>query len=370
MELYVGIMSGTSVDGVDSVLVSFENKTFEIIDCHTQNFPDEIKEEILELLKTFTIHLKQLGELDHKLGLCYADCVNNLLTKTNVSPKNVLAIGCHGQTIFHQPGSKYPFSMQVGDGNLIAAHTGITTINDFRRMDMAFGGEGAPLAPVFHKEFFYSSSENRVVLNLGGIANITVLNKKRLMGWDTGPANCLIDWWIQKNKKEKFDCGGAWGRSGTISNELLQEFLDEAYFTLEIPKSTGKELFNESWLTKKLEQVSSRLNAEDIQATLTELTAKTVTDSILKYAADVETVFVCGGGAYNSYLLERLAMYLPGVKISTTEELGLPVQLVEATAFAWLARQRLKMNTGNCPSVTGARSSVVLGASYGKGMRH
>ncbi len=365
MELYIGLMSGTSVDGIDAVLVGFDNQKLELLGTHSMDFPDDLKGDILQLLRTFNISLLQLGEIDHRLGLCYADCVTQLLAKTSVSSKEIKAIGCHGQTVFHAPDGKFPFTMQLGDANLVAAKTGITTVADFRRMDMAFHGQGAPLTPAFHQKFLNSPDEKRIILNLGGIANITILseNEENVLGFDTGPANCLLDLWIQHIKNEKFDRGGEWARSGKMNADLLNLFLSDGYFSLPAPKSTGKELFNLSWIKEKLGRFGWS-PPEDVQATLLELTAVTISRAIRMYGTQANAVYLCGGGSFNAYLQERLKANLPDLKVSTTDELGLPVQWVEAVCFAWLAMRRIHNAAGNLPGVTGASRPVKLGVIY------
>ena len=363
MNLYIGIMSGTSIDGVDSVLVNFNGGKVQVISSYSQDFPLDLREDIFNLLVDYSISLDKLGEIDHRLGVIYSECVLELMKKSRVTANNITAIGCHGQTIMHSPKSKYPFSMQIGDGNIIAARTGISTVNDLRRMDIAFGGQGAPLTPGFHREFFYSKSEKRIILNLGGIANITILNDKQLIGFDTGPANCLLDLWIGKCKGENFDNNGEWARTGKINKNLLEEFLKEEYFGLTSPKSTGRELFNEVWLDEKLSNFKE-ISPEDIQASLTELTVCSIVDEIIEMAPETEGVYGCGGGAYNKFLLERLGFHLSNMDIRTTEMLGMPVQLVESVAFAWLAKQRIDEIPVNLSQVTGATNSSVLGALY------
>ncbi len=362
---YVGIMSGTSVDGIDAVLVKDTSAGLKMSGQYSCEFPPDLKQDILELLSTFQVHLKKLGEIDARLGTCYANAVNALLKETKVNAQEVLAIGCHGQTVYHDPRGKYPFTMQIGDGNRVAALTGIKTICDFRRMDVAFGGDGAPLAPAFHNGYLNSETEQRVILNLGGIANITILNKdeSKVLGFDTGPANCLMDLWIQKSKDTKYDKNGQWAKSGKVNASLLIDLCSEEYFVLSPPKSTGKELFNLLWLEQKLEKYS-QIKHEDIQATLCDFTAKTVADAIQKHAPFCQAVYSCGGGSSNIYLQERLSFYLKEIKVSTTDELGIPVQWVEAIAFAWLAKRRVEGKYGNIPSVTGAKAKVKLGALY------
>lgn len=365
MEFYIGIMSGTSMDGIDAILVGLSNRSMEVVHHHSQSFPSDLKQDLFELIHSYQVDLSKLGEIDHRLGVCYANSVNNLIAKTELDQQEIKAIGCHGQTIFHSPGTKCPFTMQIGDGNLIAALTGIPTVTDFRRMDMAFGGEGAPLAPAFHFAFFNQKEEKRGILNLGGIANITLLsaNAEDTYGFDTGTANCLMDLNIQKHKNLPFDMNGKWARSGKIVPSLLQAMLKEPYFKQSAPKSTGRELFNLKWLEKFLADYPN-CKPVDIQSTLLELTAISIANAVKEARPDVQAIYACGGGAYNSFLLERLSSHLAGVKISTTEELGLSPRQVEPAAFAWLAMQRMNKLPGNLPSVTGAKCQTILGALY------
>lgn len=356
-------MSGTSLDGVDAVLVSIKNDNIEVIRSMSHDFPSDLVDDLKGLLEAGIVSLQKLGEINYRLGLVYANCVNDLILKAGINSDEVKAIGCHGQTVFHDPRSKYPFSMQLGDGNVLAAKTGIDSIMDFRGMDIAYGGEGAPLTPAFHQKFFREANEKRVILNLGGIANVTVLNDANIFGFDTGPANCLIDLWIQNELGKKFDENGDWARSGKIQNELLNLFMDEEYFKFEAPKSTGKELFNLDWIKEKLVDFPNISN-KDVQATISELTARSIAEAIQFYASDIEAIYICGGGAFNLYLRERLSHYMPKIKISTTSDLGIPEQLVESVAFAWLAYQRVNELPGNLSSVTGSDKSAILGCVY------
>ena len=331
----------------------------------SHSFPADLKADLEEIVRSFGINLQKLGEIDHRLALSYAGCINELVSKQGIKKSDIRAIGCHGQTIFHSPGSRYPFTMQIGDGNLIAARTGITTITDFRRMDMAFGGGGAPLAPAFHQYFLNNKDEKRGILNLGGIANLTVLsqNDNDVLGFDTGPANCLMDAWIRENKGQNFDYNGEWAASGSVMSGLLNSMISDNYFRMPPPKSTGRELFNLKWLGKHLELFPG-CRAEDVQATLLELTAFSVAEAVKNYAREIAALYVCGGGAFNKFLLQRMSSLLSGIKIGTTDELGVPVQWVEAVAFAWLAMRRITRQSGNLPSVTGASRNVMLGAVY------
>ena len=360
MDLYVGVMSGTSIDGVDTVLVEFETGKVNEVGFCSVNFPEDLKNDLDMLVCCTAISLDKLGEIDHRLGLVYADCVNRLLRESGCDRSMVKAIGCHGQTIFHAPGEKYPFTMQIGNGNIVAAKTGIPVVCDFRRMDMAYNGQGAPLACGFHQYFLNSRDERRAILNMGGIANITILaeNPNDVTGFDTGPANCLMDNWIRQCKSLSYDRDGEWAKSGKVIDDLLRQMLREPYFTLRPPKSTGRELFNMQWLQK----FTGSYDDCDIQATLLELTVVTIANAVKAY--DIDALYACGGGAFNRYLMERLAFYLPQIRISTTLELGIPVQHVEAIAFAWMAQRRLQHLPGNLPTVTGATNNAILGAFY------
>ncbi len=365
MEYYIGVMSGTSMDGIDTVLVGIENEKLETIASYSTDFPSHLKAELEALIGNYQTDLEQVGRIDHQLGNCYADAINQLIENSKIDPAEITAIGCHGQTVFHQPEKPYTFTMQLGDANLIAAKTGVRTVADFRRMDMANGGGGAPLAPAFHQYFLNSPSEKRCILNLGGIANITILDQddNRVIGFDTGPANCLMNNWVKMKLGKEYDEDGQWAENGTVIPELLDHMLSDEYFQLPHPKTTGRELFNLNWLNQQLENFHECEN-EDIQATLLELTAKTVALSIQKAAPDTDTVYVCGGGANNSYLLKRLEANLNGQKVFSTNKIGILPQLVESTAFAWLAMRRIKGLHGNLPSVTGANSKVLLGTIY------
>ena len=365
MKYYIGIMSGTSMDGIDAVLISFENDQMSHLVIHSLPFPEMLQADLHQLISSFRTSLKDLGEIDHQLGLRYAQAVNELIEKAKVSPTDVAAIGCHGQTVFHSPDTHYPFTMQLGDGNLIAAKTGIPTITDFRRMDMAVGGGGAPLAPAFHQYFLNDRTENRCILNLGGIANITILDNDddKVVGFDTGPANCLLNSWIKLKKGLEYDNNGEWARSGKVIAPLLSQMLQEPYLSLPAPKSTGRELFNLNWLDAQIKN-HPYYRDEDIQATLLELTARSIADAIKTTAPQTNAVYACGGGVYNPYLLERISANLDSVKISTTAELGIHPQWVEAIAFAWLAMRRMTNQHGNLPSVTGAKSKVLLGTIH------
>lgn len=361
-ELYIGLMSGTSVDGIDAALVDFSGEKLRLVAFDYQPFAEEIKIKIQRIsLANQALLLSDYGALDCELGHLFANSVNNLLKKSGLSANEIKAVGSHGQTVYHQPNTNFPFSLQIGDPNVIAEKTGITTVADFRRRDMAAGGQGAPLAPAFHQAVFSSAEKNVTVVNIGGIANITVLSQDRIIAFDTGPGNTLMDYWIKKYLDFSYDKNGDWARTGKVIPELLAQLKQADYFAAPPPKSTGKEYFSVSWLEQHLSTFEN-LKAEDVQATLCHLTAETINEAIANHAPDTEQVLVCGGGAHNAYLMELLATQ--NYAVSSTQEYGVHPDHVEAIAFAWLARQTMNNLAGNLTQVTGAKTPVVLGGIY------
>ncbi|MGO3321538.1 MAG: anhydro-N-acetylmuramic acid kinase [Psychrobacter faecalis] len=398
--LYIGMMSGTSLDGMDAVLCQFggeENiqQPLRLLASISQDFPPRLREVLLALCQpngvqelTSTMgepssELDWFGWASKEYAEFASDVVNNLLQQSNTDVESVLAIGCHGQTVRHRP--QMGFSLQLLDANIIAERTGISVVSDFRRRDMAVGGQGAPLVPAFHQALFATPDSTRVLLNLGGIANITVLpanaslinanpandavvNNSPVIGYDTGPANLLLDAWTALHTDKDYDAGGAWAQSGQVVEPLLNQLIEHPFFARTYPKSTGREDFNLAWLQselQKFDQASAhiRYSSADVQATLTELTAMSASMQINMFikANENSSVYVCGGGALNDYLMTRLQAHLPHCKVETTASLGLNPAWVEAVAFAWLARQTLMGETGNLPAVTGASKGVVLG---------
>ncbi|MCT8832270.1 anhydro-N-acetylmuramic acid kinase [Glaesserella parasuis] len=363
---HLGVMSGTSLDGVDLALVDF-SQTPKLIAADFTPMPDTLRVALSQLVKKGETSLQTLGELDHQLALLYADSIQWFLAKHQLNADDIVAVGCHGQTVWHSPKGQYPFTMQIGDMNLLAARTGITTVGDFRRRDMAFGGQGAPLVPAFHQAVFSSPERLTVVLNIGGISNISVLNpNQQTIGYDVGAGNTLLDIWIEKHLGKRYDANGEWARTGKIHSALLALLLDEPFFQLPPPKSTGRELFNLEWLEHKLTQIEP-LPAEDVQATLVEFTVQSIVQALRQIEnpnAYHSVLLVCGGGAKNPLIMERLQTHLIDWQVSTTTEYGLDVDYVEAAAFAWLAYQRIHNLPANLPSVTGATQEVSLGAIF------
>ena len=363
-ELYIGLMSGTSIDGIDAVLVDFSQDQFKLIGTHYQAYPEPLRATLLGIVKQQSTGLAQLMDCDHEVAVVNALAIKKLLQTTNIATTRIKAVGFHGQTLFHQPQGK-PNSLQIGDPNFLAQHSGMTVVTDFRRRDMAVGGQGAPLVPLFHEYLFRDSSVDRAILNLGGIANLTLLaadQNQATTGFDTGPASCLLDDWIAQHQQKNFDEQGQWAKQGQLIPSLLEKLLSDPYFDLPAPKSTGREYFHLNWLNKHIG--SNHYAAVDVQTTLTHLTAQSIASQLLKYAPKTQQVFVCGGGVQNAYLLALLQQQLSTREIASTQTLGLHPDWVEACAFAWLAKRTYAKQPGNLPSVTGASQPVVLGGMY------
>jgi anhydro-N-acetylmuramic acid kinase len=367
--LYIGLLSGTSMDGIDAGLFEIDEASCTTRATLTLEYPGALRTELLHASRNpGTCDLDTIGRLDNWVGECFMQAAEALIARHAVDKSLIRAIGSHGQTIRHQPRSDRPFTLQIGDPNVIAAGTGLTTVADFRRRDMALGGEGAPLTTAFHKWFLANPDESRVVLNMGGIANITVLpaGSGTVFGFDTGPGNTLLDAWIQSRKDSRYDSNGIWSDSGRVSADLLAALLDDPYFRSPPPKSTGFEYFNLAWLQKGIADVSKLESIwdEDVQATLTALTATTIADAIRKYAPASRRVLACGGGVHNAALMRRLKEQLPSVVLESTAGYGIAPEWVEAATFAWLAKRCLDGEPGNLPDVTGASRQTVLGGVY------
>lgn len=362
---YIGVMSGTSLDGVDITLMDFAKNPPKMTACDFFPMPENLRAEISDLIKTGETHLQKLGEIDHRLGVLYAETIKAFLAKNQLMAEDIQAIGCHGQTVWHSPDTIYPFTMQIGDMNLVAAKTGITTIADFRRKDMAVGGQGAPLVPAFHQAVFSELNRVTVVLNIGGISNISVLKPNSpTIGYDVGVGNTLMDSWIEQHQRKRYDKNGEWARSGAVNEALLALLLADPFFAKAPPKSTGRELFNLMWLAKKLQNFTA-CKPEDVQRTLAEFTAKSIANELAQFESELPCLLlVCGGGARNPLLMERLSHLLPNWRVAITTEFGLDVDYVESAAFAWLAYQRMNNLISNMPTVTGAKKAVSLGVIY------
>jgi anhydro-N-acetylmuramic acid kinase len=365
---YLGLMSGTSVDAIDAALVTIPAVgPLTVRATHRHAIPEDIQQSVHELTRSAAATLDQLGELDVQLGRLFAEAAQGVLVRSGLRAGEIRALGSHGQTVRHHPAGAHPFTLQLGNPSVIAELTRITTVADFRARDVAAGGQGAPLAPGFHAAQFRSPATDRVILNLGGIANITYLpsaSAQPVIGFDTGPGNTLIDQWIYRHQQQRFDRDGAWAASGQISGALLERLLADPYFAVAPPKSTGREHFHLDWLQGHLAALGQVPAAQDVQATLLELTARSVARALAGFVPGVRELYVCGGGSHNRALMAALAERLPEMTLQTTEALGLHPDWVEAAAFAWLAHQTLEGLPGNLPSVTGAKRAVILGAIY------
>ena len=357
--LLFGVMSGTSLDGIDIVLINQNYKTIKIIEFIQISYNTNTKKEFLSLLTGQHSDLEKSIRLSLFHAKITANGINKILKKYKLQAKNIKCIGYHGQTIRHYPQSGY--SIQLGNANLLAELTNITVVSDFRNRDIVAGGQGAPLVPAFHNEYFFKKNRNRIVINIGGISNITYLPaNKKIIGFDCGPGNILLDHWIKIHHNKNFDNFGKWSKSGKLIEDLLFKFQKDLFFKKFPPKSTGRELFNIDWLNKfNINDYSP----QDVQRTLLELTAVTINEAIQKFCSNFDEIYVCGGGSKNKFLIERLEK-ITRININTTDKLKIPSQQVEAIAFAWLAKKCIQKQYNNSPSITGSSGPRILGAIH------
>ncbi len=371
MSLYLGLLSGTSMDGMDACVVDFaDDGRAQLVAQHTTVYPDDLLAELRALMQVDAVRaMPRVARLDAWLGEVFAQAANDLIDRSKLKRSDIRAIGSHGQTLHHDPHGDYPYSLQLGDPHRIAERTGLTVVADFRRRDIAAGGQGAPLVPPVHAALFADAFETRVIANIGGIANITILppttaTTTPVRGFDTGPGNTLMDAWTQRHLGHAYDRDGAWAQNGQVHHDLLARLLAEAYFAQAAPKSTGPELFNLAWLQACAGELLGTIPPQDVQATLLELSARSLMEAIEANAPDAARVLICGGGAYNTALMRRLSALAKGRQVASTADYGIEPAWVEAVAFAWLARQTLLGLPGNLPAVTGAKELRVLGAIY------
>lgn len=365
-QFFIGMMSGTSLDGVDAALCELSDANCKVLATHFLSYPAEIKTELLALHLRTENELENAALMANKLARLYAQTVNELLAKNQLPAPQIKAIGCHGQTIRHRP--ELGFTLQIGNPALLAELTKITVVADFRSRDIATGGQGAPLVPAFHQAVFGGSTKNRAIVNIGGIANITYLNKTgeilgfdSIIGFDSGPGNMLLDSWTKLKLDKDYDANGAWAATGVVHESFLNNMLAEPYFALPPPKSTGRDLFNDAWLKQHI--LYPHCRPQDIARTLVELTAHTIAQAINQHCPVVDEIYICGGGAHNALLVEVLKSKL-NLPVANTDALGVGVDWVEAAAFAWLAKQCLEGKPSNLPAVTGASGLRILGAIY------
>lgn len=361
MPYYLGVMSGTSLDGLDIALIEQSQHT-QLVATHYVPMPSELRTNLLALCSPGHDEIARAAEAEQLWVHLAAQGIATLLQQQNLEPTAIRAIGSHGQTIRHEPARGY--SLQIGNPALLAELTGICVVSDFRRRDLAAGGQGAPLVPAFHEALFGAQESPRAVLNVGGFSNLSLLKAGTpIQGFDCGPGNVLLDAWIQRHRGEPYDRNGAWAGSGQVQAQLLHSLLDDPFFKTQGPKSTGRELFNLPWLDQRLNELPP-YDPADVQATLLELSAVSITKALTTAQQHTEALLVCGGGAHNNTLMHRLAELLPGCTVDSTAAYGVPADWVEAMAFAWLAHCCLEAIPANRPSVTGARGMRVLGAIY------
>ena len=355
---YIGIMSGTSLDGVDVVLCKIDASSCTLMSSLEYPMPLELKTDILTMIEGKNT-LEQVGQIDHRLGVLFTQAVGALLIRENIDASTVTAIGSHGQTLWHQPQGEYGFTMQLGDPNILTTKTGIPVVTDFRRKDVALGGQGAPFAPAFHEFLFSGLAASVSIVNIGGMANITVIAdtvNDKLLGYDIGCGNVLLDMWIARHEGNPYDKDGEWAKTGSVDYVLLDMMMSDEYFQQPYPKSTGREKFNRAWLQGYLSGKTH--NPEDVQRTLLELTALSISNEVLRFNRDV--VLLCGGGAKNSFLVERIKALMPNVEVAIAQN----ADYIEAMTFAWLAYKRVHKEVVNLKDVTGASDNAVLGGLY------
>ncbi|MBI2381419.1 MAG: anhydro-N-acetylmuramic acid kinase [Gammaproteobacteria bacterium] len=365
-ELYIGLMSGTSVDALDVALVEIGAQT-RLLAAHAHEIPDDLRAAVHGLCASGEREVERLGRLDRVLARLFAEGVQAILSKTGIPASAVRAIGSHGQTVRHHPDGPDGFTLQLGDANTLAVLTGIPVVADFRRKDIALGGQGAPLLPIFHNAMFRQAGAARAVVNIGGIANITVLPAEPtapVFGYDTGPGNTLMDAWSERQRGMRLDEGGEWAASGKSDEGLVAAMLQDPYFARAFPKSTGRELFHLNWLDGHLARRDRELEAEDVQASLLQLTTRSIAAQVRQQIPVGGAAYLCGGGVHNRALILALRAALPGLDVQTTDMLGIGADWVEAMAFAWLAYRHCHGLPGNLPEVTGASRLAVLGGYY------
>ena len=363
MRLLIGLMSGTSMDGIDAALVDVD--TNRLISGITRPYSDKAKQFLQAVLADERAGPIAINQLNTILGQEFGLSALELIDKSNTDPKKILAIGSHGQTICHDAAAEIPYTVQLGCPHTIAELTGITVVADFRTRDVVIGGQGAPFAPIYHKTVFAKESMPLAVVNIGGISNVTFLQGKEVSGYDVGPGNCLMDRWVQQHLGLAYDAGGVWAATGQVIEPLLISLLTDPYFQLPAPKSLGKEYFSSDWLEKYL---GAGFPPHDVQATLLAFTANTIADAIRQSPMQPQRVAICGGGVHNTKLLQTLAQQLPELQVESTAAWGVDPDFMEAMMFAWLADQALKRNLLDLTGITGARRSAILGAIYAAGI--
>ena len=362
-EIYIGLMSGTSADSIDCAALDLSSEEIKVLSCRNFEIPKDLKKDIMRSSQSEKIEQKLVDDLDYRMAEVLVDSVKEIISELNVEVEDIKAIGSHGQTIKHKPKSETPYTLQIGDPQKISNDLLITTIGNFRHDDIKAGGEGAPITPLFHDKVFGSDRNRKTIVNIGGITNITILNYPELVGFDTGPGNCLMDCWSRINNKGDYDDKGSWASSGTINQSLLGIMMEDEYFSRKHPKSTGPDYFNHEWIKKNLLRLSEEIPIEDVQATLVQVTVISLIESINSLNLTNENIYLCGGGVHNDFLCSEINK-LSDSKVSTTLELGIDPDYVEAICFGWLAKQRIENKSFNLNEITGSMGEVYLGRIY------
>ncbi|CAH0992798.1 Anhydro-N-acetylmuramic acid kinase [Sinobacterium norvegicum] len=368
-DLYIGLMSGTSLDCIDAVIIQIDQGCIKLLNSISHPLDAPLRRNIEQLMQPGDNEIELMGRVDRSFSYCQAAAIKKLLIESEIDSSDICAIGSHGQTIRHRPNSQttlrqHAFTLQIGCPSTLAFETGITTVADFRRKDIAAGGQGAPLAPMFHRRMLGTNGDGAAICNIGGISNPTIITDKTILGFDSGPGNTLMDAWIEQCLGHRYDQNGDWANTGIVIDQLLKQMLAEDYFQQSAPKSTGRELFNRPWLQSQLDLCAKNYRPEDVQRTLLELTAQSISDSLKPYKKKIKSLYLCGGGAHNTLLKQRLTEINPIFHVATTAELGIDPDWVEACAFGWLAHQTINHRTANACSITGASRETILGGIY------
>ena len=362
-EIYVGLMSGTSADSIDCATLDLSSEEIKVINCKNFEIPMDLKKDIIQSSQSEKIEQELIDDLDFRMAEVLADSVKKIISGSDIEAKDIKAIGSHGQTIKHEPKSETPYTLQIGDPQKISNDLDITTVGNYRHDDIEAGGEGAPLTPVFHKTVFGSDKKRKVIVNIGGITNITALNYPELIGFDTGPGNCLMDCWSRINNVGDYDDRGSWAASGTINRSLLEVMMQDKYFSRKYPKSSGPDYFSHEWIQENLLRLSKEILAEDVQATLAQVTVISLIESINFLNLSNENIYLCGGGVHNDFLCSEINKQSKA-RVSTTLELGIDPDYVEAICFGWLAKQRIENKSFDLSEITGSKGEVYLGRIY------
>ena len=362
-DIYIGLMSGTSADSIDCAALDLSSEEIKVLSCKNFEISKDLKEDIIQSAQSAKIEKELIDNLDFRMAELLVNSVREIISDLDIETKEIKAIGSHGQTIKHEPKSETPYTLQVGDPQKISNDLNITTVGNFRHDDIGAGGEGAPLTPVFHNKVFGNDRKRKAIVNIGGITNITAIDYPELIGFDTGPGNCLMDSWSRIHNIGNYDDKGSWASSGTINPSLLGAMMEEEYFLRKYPKSTGTDYFNHEWINKNLFKLREQIPAEDVQATLVQVTVVSLIESINSLNLSNENIYLCGGGVHNDFLCSEINKQIKA-RVTTTLELGIDPDYVEAICFGWLAKQRIETKSFNLSKITGSKGEVYLGRIY------